>query len=463
MFNRTALTLLVVTRQEIIRADFTGRGPLVPAGLWREPRPSLDDVPSLVEAALHLAPKPGRKVWVLCSDFWAQTLTMNARATAKLAGDELAQAIGFEVETLSGTSAFECVVGFAGLPAAKDDERSFWVIQVKSGDRDAIEGIIRRGGGKLAGIGHPAGLPEPLSPALGADDPSWQRVELWPESIVCLHCGSDRQLRVHVINADPNHERWHAEEENWRAQLSTVARREMRLTTGEVVTFRSDGQPEVSEETEDGQATWLTAWAGVLSRREPSVPIVRPVPQPMAPKMRFAIAAGLALAVATCCWGHYRYVQTVQLAPLQAESQRLREPVRRNADLDQQIAKLEKELTEQRQQTEALQQCTETLLAQRQRLARLLTAVADTLPEDLFVQKIDGDIGQPCLHGVCLLESQANQFAARLARTLAGDWHIKETRLKARERYTDGSPFAFQLHLKMAGAEPAPTAPMKRR
>ena len=56
------------------RTDLS-RGPRVSLqGVWKQPRPDLPDVASLVEAALHLGPRPARKVYVLTTDLWTQAL-----------------------------------------------------------------------------------------------------------------------------------------------------------------------------------------------------------------------------------------------------------------------------------------------------------------------------------------------------------------------------------------------------
>src|SRR5262249_13915667 len=152
-------TLLLVTHQNLVRADFSGTSKPELLDSWDTARPDLDDLPSFVEAALALGGKPGRKVWVLTTDLWTQTLSMQARATAKLTGEDLSKALSFEVETLSGINAFESIIGQTSLPARKNDELSYWVVQARTADREQIEQIVRMAGSRLAGLCHPGGLP----------------------------------------------------------------------------------------------------------------------------------------------------------------------------------------------------------------------------------------------------------------------------------------------------------------
>jgi Tfp pilus assembly protein PilN len=453
MFRRPAVTLLLVTNQSIVRADFSGGAKPKLLESWDSPRPDLDDLPSFVEAALMLGGKPGRKVWVLATDFWTQTLAMQARAAAKLTGEDLSRALGFEVETLSGITAFESIIGQANVPARKADELAYWVVQARTTDRQAIEQIVRLAGSRLAGLCHPGGLPRSLTPE---DDPksSWQRVELWPDVIVCMHGEPGQSPNVHLINADSRQERWHAEEEDWRRQHGRAARREMFLTTGEFVLFGEDGEPRPAE-PKQSRDHWLTGWAEELARRTAAVPLIRPAPRPLSNGAWFGIAACIGLVTLGLCVAHSFTVRSWQLAPLRKEIEKLRGPAARLDALEKDITQRDKDIAELRKQYDSLQLVNETMRAQRQRLARLLAALGDHRPDDLQVQKIEGDPGQPVLHGVCLNQNEANNLAARLAKELAPEWEIRETKMKAQHN-DRGTTYAFQVTLQI----PRPAAPV---
>jgi hypothetical protein len=455
--RRPSLTIVLIGREQLLRADFRGRGTPTLDELWEQPRPDFDDLPGLVEAALALGPQPGRQVLVLSTDLWTQSLSMALRATSRLEEDELVRALGFEVETLSGTSAFEATIGHREVPSDRDGERSWWVVQARTADRDLIDEIIRRAGSRLIGLAHPGGLPRPMAaPFAGiASDGtgSWQRVELWPDVIACLHGERNQPVRVHLIHADPRQERWHSQEEEWRSKYGVSPHREMLLTTGELVVFGEDRQPAVQENVEKAHAAWLTAWAEQLAAKTIPVPIIRPVVQPMSAAHRLTIGVGLALVIALFCWIHTIFVQQPHLERLRGEAQRLRQPLQMLGRLDQQAGALEKELVELRKQTASMKQACQALADQRQRLDRLLAALAEHQPDDLLVHKIDGSIGQPTIHGVCLNQNLANQLTTRLAHALPSDWQIKETRLKA-----DGRVFIFEVQLQLTGEAPRPVS-----
>src|SRR5205814_2289970 len=98
------------------------------------------------------------------------------------------------------------------------------------------------------------------------------------------------------------------------------------------------------------------------------------------------------------------YVQRFQIDPVRRDTDRLRPPAAQLASLEQQITQREKGIADLRKQCDAIQQSNEMLFAQRQRLPALLIALADQRPEDLLVQKIEGEPGRPIIHGICLSE-----------------------------------------------------------
>src|SRR5262249_55421328 len=115
MAKRAATTIVLITRQGLLRADFS-RGPKIAlAGGWQQPRPDLPDLPALVDAALLQGPRPGKRVWVLSTDLWTQTLELATQKAAGIAPAELASALNFEAEALSGLNAFEALVGHVSL------------------------------------------------------------------------------------------------------------------------------------------------------------------------------------------------------------------------------------------------------------------------------------------------------------------------------------------------------------
>src|SRR5271170_2318440 len=84
-------TLILITRERIVRADVKlGSAPQI-KGLWQRLKPDTDDPATLVEAAIRLGKKRPGKVVVLSSDLWTQTLRMPVDATRGLSDQELSR------------------------------------------------------------------------------------------------------------------------------------------------------------------------------------------------------------------------------------------------------------------------------------------------------------------------------------------------------------------------------------
>src|SRR5215210_2378716 len=111
MFRRAAMTIVLLGRNSLARADFTGGKRPRLLELWQQERPDIDDPASLVELTLGLGDKIGRKVWVLDANLWAQAVYPAVPLPANLPAAELERALGFESEQLSGISGLDSLVG----------------------------------------------------------------------------------------------------------------------------------------------------------------------------------------------------------------------------------------------------------------------------------------------------------------------------------------------------------------
>ncbi|MBL8797619.1 MAG: hypothetical protein JNM56_27210 [Planctomycetia bacterium] len=451
MLGRPATTILYIGPHQIARADFTSGGSPKLLGLWQTTRPEGNDLTALAETALILGPKVGRNVWVLCSDFWTQTVKMAARAVATMSEADLTQALGFEVEPLSGVNAFESVLAQT-LVGTEADGKNFWITQALLVERDALEELIRKAGGKFAGMAHPGGLPRPFE--VGGDG-TWQRVELWPDAILCLHGQTGKGTELHLIKADARQQRWHSEEEAWREKYGVADRRELLQLTGEILTFDRDGQPRVQDDPQQTLGVLLTGWAGFLGRKPTGVPLIRPTVKPLSSTARLGIAAALMLAVMGLAFGQHTLAQA-QLKSIQAETAQLRQPETLLPALDKQVADRNKTKADLTEKLVARKRTTEALAIQRLRLAKLLAAVSKLQPDDLIIQRIEGETGSPVLHGICLEPKQANQLTIQLERALSPEWRVEPAVLKAMQLVPEGGPYTFQVNVHLVSNEPPP-------
>ena len=83
---------------------------------------------------------------------WSQTLTLPAAALAPLKDAELAAALAFEAEPLSGIPSTHAAMGFVAGTVRQDGMIDYAAIAMDLGARDEIQAIIRKAGGKLRGV-----------------------------------------------------------------------------------------------------------------------------------------------------------------------------------------------------------------------------------------------------------------------------------------------------------------------
>jgi Tfp pilus assembly protein PilN len=184
MFRNRTNTILLITRDELMRADLHGGSSGGPS-VYRAARPAVDDLATLVEAALRLSTARPGQVWVLSTEIWTQTIALAAQTVAGLEPEQLARALGFEAEPLSNIRGVEARAACVPV-SATGNEREFWTTILPESQLQQIEFAVERVGGRLAGVAHPGGLPWLLATEVSAAPAMWRRVELWPGAIVCL-------------------------------------------------------------------------------------------------------------------------------------------------------------------------------------------------------------------------------------------------------------------------------------
>ena len=114
MQKRASTTAIAVLAGRVVRADFDGAPNAAAARFWQAPRKPGAGLPESVRQALALGGLAGGRVWVLAEDFWAQSLSLPTAQTDRLAPQELADALAFEVEPFSNLPPGETAVGVRG-------------------------------------------------------------------------------------------------------------------------------------------------------------------------------------------------------------------------------------------------------------------------------------------------------------------------------------------------------------
>ncbi|HYV34906.1 MAG TPA: hypothetical protein VE988_04325 [Gemmataceae bacterium] len=455
MAGRSAITVVLITRQDLVRADFNPGSPPRLTGLWGQPRPDLPDQAALLEAALSTGPKVGKQVWVLSSDLWTQSMSLPAVRTTGLEDAELATALNFEAEGMSGQAAFESAVGFTSQ-SANTGERGFWIVQARTSDLELMEETVRRAGAALAGIAHPAGVPFALG-SHGAG--SWQRLEMWADAVVCVFGEQQGKPEVHVINSAPQLNQWQNEWEQRRGEQAGGSHQEVLVDVGVTSAGTKTREVVVRLEDEPALRAWLTAWAAALTRKSVRVPVVRPPRRPMAAGRRAALAVALAVVAVALCVAHNTWFNNTML-DYQKDAQAAAEPTKRMAELQKRAKELEGERTKLVAQLDKHGLQLDNFQLQRQRMISLMTCLSQYRLDDLMIEKVDSHGGEPRVHGICWDPELADKYASKLSEILpAHGWKVDAPKKKTQELIAGGGPCTFEIQLHAVGGPPPEILP----
>ncbi len=441
MATRPTTTIVLLTRQMMVRADFTSANVL--AGIWNQPRPDVQDWATLVEIALNLGPKPGKKVVILSSDFWTQTLMLPNIASTSMAPDELASALNFEAESFSGQSAFESTIGVHALPPGQ----GYWIVQARTADFEQASEIVARAGSRLAGLGHPGGVPV----ALGDDAKSaqrWARMEFWPDAVMLVRRETGGAFPVQVLNSDPQLGRWKPEWAAWSQDLTAT---ELETLAGPAMAPPSvSAVRSITLNDEASLTRWLSAWAECLNSKSAGIPLIRPARKPMSVGLSVGIGLLLGVLVLVGCGALHFWLAGV-LRSSQDELKHHQEHTKEIADIKKQMDDIRAKQVDLQTQIKNLETSLKVMGTHRHRLGKLLTALREIHPEDLYIEKIDADAGDPRLRGHCLRPELADQFANRLANALMDQgWEVQTPKKEALKVAANGGPWSFDIQFKSA-------------
>lgn len=151
MSRTPTLTILLLDARRSVRADFNGAAGGEPLRLDEMPRETA------VADLLRAGSRPAARVLVLNEALWSQTVSLPRLQVERLSPRETSDALAYEVEPFSNLPPTLSATGFRRAGEAKG-QLQFWVVQ---SPRDEIAGLrdtVRRAGGRLLGLSHPAGL-----------------------------------------------------------------------------------------------------------------------------------------------------------------------------------------------------------------------------------------------------------------------------------------------------------------
>ena len=217
MAKRAALTLIFLGAHRTDRVDL---GPAPGFAVLEQSHKTAqgsDDPAERVEACLVSTPRIGKVVWVLWEGASAQVLDMPNGVVQGMEREQLAGALGFEAEPLTGVPAAESAIDGVqqkGADGVLPEFRRFWITQLTSEVRDKIEQVVTRAGARFAGITHPGGLPrDRWDSALAPEAPhEWRRIEIWDQVTFSIHSTAEGGIDTRIIRTSS---------EGWTSVLPT--------------------------------------------------------------------------------------------------------------------------------------------------------------------------------------------------------------------------------------------------
>lgn len=438
-------TLVVVTRDRLIRADFAGATAAEPTALAIRERPHIDETATLVEMALAAERrKPGR-TFVLLADAWTHTLGVAATTTHGMSSAELLQTLAFEAEPLSNMSAFESVTATTSLGETAG-QRLYWITQIPTAVRDQIQDAVRAAGGRLAGVLHPGGVPQTLEeqpPAVLSG-----RVEYWPGATLRIVAREGVVTRARVDDSG-SAAGWYDAVDSWKRE-SGAGQAAALVAEGRLpLDAAADEYFTLSDETV--LRRWLAAWNRTLAAKEPAVPVVPAEVKPFSKQQRAAISVVLAIAALGVCYGHTRWIES-ELSTIAAEKTRLAAPGQQIALMKTQAATIEKDMkttsAERDKLAAEVKQAEEVFDSHRRRLSELLRRLADDSNHDWVLQRIDGTGREVKLTGVTMHPEHISVLAEGMSTDLQRlGWTVDPPKQTARNQLDDGGPWTFELRL----------------
>lgn len=425
-------TIVLITASRFWRADVATPGGEV-QGLWSSSRRASGPLGEAVRNALALGGTSGRSVLVLSTDLWMQSLTLHPGQVAGLSEAEIARALAFEVEPFSGIPTVDSVVGSADS-GMRDGTAGFWVTQLRHSDRDAIQQAAKDSGCKLAGIGHPGGVPMPLGTR--KTNEAWRRVEVWDGCLLMVACEDGRQVQSRVISAFPDARQMpsHGSFETLHA-LATPPR---------PMQDDSIAWQQIELADERSLRAWLGAWALSLQRSAAHLPLIAPVAAPPS-SSRHIIMAGvlMGLVVMACITQMVWYGSTRRsLSNARDEHARTRQLIE---GTNKQNAALQKELEEAHKQ----EQLRGRVEMQRRALPLLLSELAARRTQDIVVRSIKPEQSTMIVGGLALDAASVDELGIILTQFLRPVGLVAQPlEKKARRALANDGPWDFTLSIK---------------
>ena len=436
MKKHATSTVIVALAARVVRADFAGAPNAAAARIWQAPRKPGSGLPEAVRQALALGGWAGARVWVLAEDFWAQSLSLPTAQTDRLAPQELADALAFEVEPFSNLPPGETVVGVRG-GKPENGSTPFWVVEGARTELVALQEIVARAGGQFGGASHPGGLPLPLGET-PASQP-WRRVEKWQNGWLAATGDGRGGVAVQNLATSQLGETSSA----WTGAAECLA---PDSAVGKNVPLEDRVGRRFALDDEAALRLWLAAWARAFdgAAERPALLFAPALPAPFARYVKAgaaAAAAALALCLLHAAGAHVVHARAArQVDALRASVARIERAERENSARRQEIEDL-------RNKKREYQAAAELLARQRQAFPLLLRSLATVRTPDVVIRELRRE-NDGCIRiaGLGMTPNGVDDWAERLGEALRpGGWVIAPAGKTAQGILDDSGPWQFVL------------------
>ncbi|MEM9419133.1 MAG: hypothetical protein AAGA25_08820 [Planctomycetota bacterium] len=468
MASRPQTTIIIHTQGWTGRGDVSaGRQPLTQ--IWRDAPTSLPEATAFV---LKEGGPVGRRVWVLDSELWLGLVELPAAAVANLSDNELAGPGAYEAENSGGLTASKSVTAVRRSRVPEHDDQ-FLVAQCSRERMVAVKQAVKLAGGRLAGVCHPAGLPQALlddgeQDALAGD---WRRIEFWAEEVVLAQRVGGRD-QVVPLGMSPRGA--------WRASLSPLLREEPvapleqtlletgvkprdgvqwrdPLGAGPAARWLNAGE-DPDESSQDGPELWrldepklaehfVAAWAQRLASDSSAqllpVPWIKP---PKAPAARWpAVAIGvLALLIAVGSFGLQWYQASERVITLTDEIEHEEEEARMLGEIEKKATESKRSVEKKKKQIENLEAELVRAINEKRRkaeanapretdyrlpLADLMGSLSRLAEGDLVVESITPGSPRHEISGIAASPESASRLAREMSRELVA-WSVSPAQIE---------------------------------
>ena len=412
MSLRGAFTVILILRDKLVRADFSGGTAPELKQKWDIARPLSDELATLTDAALRLGGKKAKRIVVLSTDIFATNVRLETDVVLQLDDDDIPATLAFEAESQSGIPSFEARLNFWETQTVAR-ERCYHVNLLRNVEYDALLEAVEEYGGQLLAVGHPGALAQSL-----AAPNSTERVELWDRHIVAIKDDS----QVEVFHTNPLGDRYLDDVRKWFIE-KPMGPQEWVSTYPKAPFDESLFSHRFQLTDNETFESWLEKLAAGLTSGKSSA-LLLPEKKPMSTQTRVAISMLIAVFIAGICGLHYM-VTVMQTQFCEAEAKRLDQPKQTLALDKQMLEKLNSEISELEPSVQKLENelsvAERTLVRYRGRLAQLLQALATFSEDQILLQSIQNDSKSKqrqdsfVLSGICLDAASANRLANLLS------------------------------------------------